>query len=97
MAKEYLVFVENIKKELLEGREILLTIKDLTPGKRKYENRIVKAIVSSSPDKLPGGDVLRVRSWTGVLYPQPWAIKIVEEVGEVVPGIPHGETLLKRQ
>jgi len=94
MAKEYLVFVEDMKKELLEGREILLTIKDLTPGKRKYENRIVKAIVSSSPDKLPGGDVLRVRSWTGVLYQRPWAIKIVEEVGEVVPGIPHGETLM---
>ena len=97
MAKEYLVFVEDIKKELLEGQEILLTIKDLTPGKRKYENRIVKAVVSSLPDKLPGGDILRVRSWTGVLYPKPWAIKIVEEAGEVFPGIPHGETLLKSQ
>lgn len=97
MAKEYLVFVEDMKKELLEGREILLTIKDLTPGKRKYENRIVKAIVSSLPDKLPGSDVLRVRSWTGVLYPQLWAIKIIEEIGEVLPGVPHGETLLQRQ
>jgi len=97
MAKEYMVFVEDMKKELLEGREILLTIKDLTPGKRKYENRIVKALVSSSPDKLPGGDILRVRSWTGVLYPQPWAIKIIEEIGEVLPGVPHGETLLQRQ
>ncbi len=96
MAKEYLVFVEDMKKELVEGRELLLTIKDLTPGKRKYENRVVKAIVSSSPDKLPGSDILRVRSWTGVLYPQPWAIKIVEEAGEVLQGIPHGETLLHR-
>ncbi len=97
MAKEYLVFVEDIKKELVEGQEILLTIKDLTPGKRKYENRVVKAIVSSLPDKLPGSDVLRVRSWTGVLYPQTWAIKIIEEIGEVLPGVPHGETLLQRQ
>ncbi len=97
MAKEYLVFVEDIKKELVEGREIVLTIKDLTPGKRKYENRVVKAIVSSLPDKLSGSDVLRVRSWTGVLYPQTWAIKIIEEIGEVLPGVPHGETLLQRQ
>jgi hypothetical protein len=93
MAKEYAVFVENIEKDLPEGREVVLTIKDLTAGPRKYENRVVKAIISSSPAKIPGSDVLRVRSWTGVLYPQPWAIKIVEEMGEVVPGIPHGETL----
>jgi hypothetical protein len=93
MAKEYGVFVENIKTDLREGEEVVLTIKDLTPGSRKYENRVVKAIVFSSPAKLPGGNILRVRSWTGVLYPRPWAIKIVEEMGEVIPGIPHGETL----
>jgi hypothetical protein len=56
----------------------------------------VKAVVSKSREKLPDGDVLRVRSWTGVLYPKPWVIKIVEEVGEVIPGIPHGETLQNR-
>ncbi len=95
MVKEYLVFVEDMQKELVEGQEILLTIKDLTPGRRKYENRVVKAIVSGSPDQLPGSDILRVRSWTGVLYPQRWAIRILEQVGEVLPGIPHGETLLQ--
>jgi ribosomal protein L14 len=96
MVKEYSVFVENIGKDLVEGNEIVLTIKDLTPGRRKYENRVVKAVVSKSREKLPDGDVLRVRSWTGVLYPKPWVIKIVEEVGEVIPGIPHGETLQNR-
>ena len=93
MVKEYEVFVKDIKKELVEGHEIELTIKDLTPGQRKYDNRVVIAMVSSSPDKLPGGDILRVRSWTGILYPEPWATKIVEEVGEVLHGVPHGETL----
>ena len=93
MVKEYEVFVRSIEEELIEGQETGLTIKDLTRGPRKYENRVVKAIVSSSPGKLPGSDLLRVRSWTGRLYPEPWAIKIVEELGEVLAGVPHGETL----
>jgi hypothetical protein len=59
MEKEYSVFVEDIKKELVEGREIVLTIKDLTPGRRKYENRLVKAVVSRSPEKLPGSNILK--------------------------------------
>jgi len=96
MVKEYEVFVRSIEKELVEGQEVELTIKDLTPGPRKYENRVVKAVVSSSPEKLPDNDTLRVRSWTGHLYPEPWAIKIVKEVGEVLPGMPHGETLERK-
>lgn len=92
MKKEYLTFVPDIR-DLIENQEIELTIKDLTPGPRKYDARIVKAILSSSPTRLAEGDVLWVRSWTGVLYPQPWAIKIMGEVGEIVVGLPHGETL----
>lgn len=92
MKREYLTFVPDIK-DLIENQEVELTIKDLTPGPRKYEAHIVKAILSSSPARLPDGDILRVRSWTGVLYPQPWVIKITAEVGESMAGLPHGETL----
>jgi len=92
MKKEYLTFVRDIK-DLMENQEIELTIKDLTPGRHKYDNRIVRAILFSSPAQLPDGDVLWVRSWIGVLYPQPWAIKIIGEVGETLAGLPHGETL----
>jgi len=92
MKKEYLTFVADIK-DLAENQEVELTIKDLTTGRNKYENKIVKAILSSSPAQLPDGDVLWVRSWIGVLYPQSWAIKIVGEVGETLAGLPHGETL----
>ena len=94
--KEYEIFVQNIQEKLPEGKETVITIKDLTPGPRKYENRIVKAIVSRSLEKLPDGDILRVRSWTGIPYPEPWAIKIVEEVGELLDGVPHGETLNRK-
>ncbi len=92
MKREYLTFVPDIK-DLTENQELELTIKDLTPGPRKYDARIVRAILSSDPGRLPEGDVLWVRSWTGVPYPQPWAIKIVGEVGETMAGLPHGETL----
>lgn len=96
MKKEYLTFVPDIK-DLIENQEVKLTIKDLTPGRHRYDNKIVKAILSSDPGRLPDGEVLWVRSWIGVLYPQPWAIKIVGEVGETLAGLPHGETLGARK
>ena len=90
--KEYLTFIPDIK-DLIEDQEVKITIKDLTPGPRKYDARIVKVILSSDPGRLPDGDILWVRSWTGVLYPQPWAIKIVEELEDTEAGLPHGETV----
>ena len=85
--KEYLTFA-NIE-ELVERKELLLAIRDLTPGKQKYDCRYVKALVSPSQEKIPDGDILWVRSWSGFLYPQPWAIKIAEEAGEVIAGRPN--------
>ena len=88
MSKEYSTFV-GIPEKLPEGQEIKLAIKDLTPGPRKYDCRIVKAIVSSSPDKMEGADVLWLRSLVGIMFPKPWAIKIVEELGDSVPRPPY--------
>jgi hypothetical protein len=92
MKKEFMAFVKDLS-ELTEGKEIALAIRDLAPGPRKYDCKIVKAVVASSPEKLPEGDVLRIRSWTGVLHPKPWAIKILAELDETLPGRPHDETL----
>ena len=68
MKKEYVTWLV-IDEQLAEGQEIELTIRDLTPGREKYNGRNVKAIVSSSPDRLPEGDILWIRSGTGVLHP----------------------------
>lgn len=46
--------------------------------KESYEQVYVKAVISKDPMKLPGGDVLWVRDLKGKLFPQPWAIKIIE-------------------
>ena len=92
MSKEYVTFVTDAG-DLVAGQEVLLTIRDLTPGPRKYDARVVKAMLSSSQGKAAGGDLLWVRSWTGSLCPQPWALQITEEVGECLSGRPHGETV----
>jgi hypothetical protein len=96
MKKEYQTFTPDIKN-LVENEEVKLTIKDLNPGTAKYGAKIVKAILASDPTKLPHGDVLHIRSWTGVLYPQTWAIKIIEELEETEAGVPHGETIGARK
>lgn len=84
MAKEYLTFVESLK-DLAEDKEMELTIKDLTPGPRKYDARYVRAKLSSEPKKLAGADTLWVRFRMGVLHPKPYAIKITKELGELPP------------
>ncbi len=81
MRREYDTFVETLQT-LPQGQEVELTIRDLAPGRRKYDAKCVRAVVSASPDQLPEGDVLWIRFNTGALHPQPWAIKIVKELGE---------------
>jgi hypothetical protein len=90
--REFVTFVKDLN-ELTEEREVTLAVRDLMPGPHKYDCKIVKAILARSPDKLLNGDVLWIRSWTGVLHSEPWAIKIVQELEEILPGHPHDETM----
>jgi hypothetical protein len=86
MKKEYQTFVRQFK-DLREGKQELF-IKDLNPGPRKYDTKHVLAEISSHPEGMPDGDILRIRSESGILLPQPWGIKILEELPESVPGQP---------
>ena len=81
MKKEYDIFVDALA-DLPEGRELNLTVRDLAPGPRKYEARYVKAIVSSKPEQMPEAATLWVRFQRGHLHPHPWAINILEQLGE---------------
>lgn len=83
MAKEYLTFVERLEN-LPVGKETELFIKDLTPGRQKYDARFVRAIVSDTPS--PGGDTLQIRGLVGLLYPGVRGIKITKEIGELPSG-----------
>jgi hypothetical protein len=86
MKREYQTFVRQFK-DLKDGIQKLF-IKDLTPGPRKYDTKYVRAEISSDPEKIKDGDILRIRSESGVLLPQPWGIKILEELSESVSGKP---------
>jgi hypothetical protein len=88
MPTEYQTFV-GTPDILKEGQEIKLAVKDLTPGPRKYDCRIVKAVVARDPEKLPGSDVLWLRSLVGRKFPEPWAIEITEELGDSMPVTPY--------
>ncbi len=87
MGKEYQAFIDTIK----EGEEIELNIKDLTPGPGKYQSRMVRAILFSSPEKLPDGDILWIRSRGGFLHPSPWAMRITQELGAYIPQAPYSD------
>jgi hypothetical protein len=86
MKVEYATFVRKIH-DLVEGEQKLF-IKDLTPGPRKYDPRLVRAVLARSPGQLPEGDALWIRSETGYLHPQPWAISILETLPPHVPAQP---------
>jgi hypothetical protein len=86
MKKEYQTFVRQFK-DLKEGKQSLF-IKDLTPGPRKYDTQFVRVEIFSDPGKIKNSDILRVRSESGVLFPKPWGIKILEELPESVSGQP---------
>ncbi len=89
MKRENQTFVRQFK-DLREGKQELF-IKDLTPGPRKYDTKHVLAEISSYPERMPDGDILRIRSESGILFPQPWGIKIIKELPESVPGQPWGD------
>lgn len=86
MKREYVTFVRQFK-DLREGTQNLF-IKDLTPGPRKYDTKCVRAEISQDPGKMTNGDILKIRSESGILHTHPWGIKILEELPESVPGQP---------
>jgi len=87
---EYESHVKHFK-DLEENKQIVLTIRDLSPGKHKYNARVARVRISRSPEALAKWDTLWVRSVVGVKDPQPWGMKIGEELGITVPGKPYSD------
>ena len=70
----------NTLEEIPQGQEVELFVRDLTPGPSKYSAKHVKALVSSSAEQLPEGELLWLRFMTGVKHPEAWRIKIIAEI-----------------
>lgn len=83
--KEYDSFIDN--PDALADGEIALAIRELTPDnrRRKYLTRYARCIISRDLQKMPDGDILWLRWQRGRRHPKPFAIKIVEELGEFLP------------
>jgi hypothetical protein len=91
MRKEWQTFVRKFE-DLNEG-EVELFVKDLTPGPKKYDTKHVRAKVAKLRGALPDGDLLRIRSESGITAQESWYIKILEELPEWVAGKPWENVL----
>jgi len=76
----YETFILQDPSELAEGKEHEILIRDA----ETYEQKVVMAIVSSSPEKLPSADLLRIRWQRGQPLPNLWVIKIIKDLGSVM-------------
>lgn len=88
MSTGYETFVRD-PAQLREGRRVLLVLRDLTPGRRKYFARHVVGIVSRTPDADGGAVPLTVRSAAGNRFPGAWYVRVVEQLPSRVPGAPY--------
>lgn len=73
--------------DLKQGEGISMVLRDLSPGRKKYQMRHVVAVVSRSVEET--SDVLRVRTVVGVQLPETWGIRIIRELPIEIPGRPY--------
>jgi len=75
--------------DLKEAIEMPMVLRDLTPGKRKYQMRHVVAAVSRRPEDMSSMDILHVRTVVGVLLSEIWGIRILKDLPVELPGRPY--------
>jgi hypothetical protein len=86
VTNEYEAFVKDLERTL-SGRPVVLTLRDISPGKKKYRAVHVRAVVSNPPKA--GEPVLWLRSVVGVKYPQPCSVRILEQLAEAFTAVPY--------
>jgi hypothetical protein len=84
----YETFVRDVRRTL-SGRPVVLTLRDLSPGRKKYRGFNVRAIVSHPP--RPGEPSLTLRSVVGVKQPQPCSVRILEELPDTFAAEPYSD------
>ena len=88
MTSEYETFVRDRAKVPSEN-EIVLTLRELSPGRKKYRGVNVRCVVSRPP--RPGEPVLWIRSVVGLRDPEPCSVRIVEELPEMFQATPYSD------
>jgi len=86
MEQEYETFARD-PAHLLSGREVVLSVRDLMPGRKKYRGMHVRATLSRPP--RPGEPLLWIRSVVGEKDPEPCSMNIVEMLPDLIEGKPY--------
>ncbi len=87
MRKEWDTYILTKLNEVIEDKEELRTIRDVSPqaGTHKYKCKLVKCLISKDPDKYT--DKLHIRLGRGQPTRHIWSLKITEEI-DIEKGIP---------
>ncbi|MBI4478315.1 MAG: hypothetical protein HY654_14165 [Acidobacteria bacterium] len=79
----YELFVVKDLGELKQDEETIVEVRNMAT----VETRRVRAILSSSPKKMPDADTLWIRWQRGYKHPDPWAIRIIEDLGSLTESL----------
>jgi hypothetical protein len=82
---EYDTYISGDFKDMAEDVEIVTVIRDLTPGKQKYNSMYAKVRVSKDEKKYP--NTLRVRLGRGQLVDKVCSVDVIEIVNVIPPGL----------
>jgi hypothetical protein len=82
---EYDTFIAGDFKDMVEDVETVTVIRDLTPGKKKYNSMYAKVRISKDEKKYP--NTLRVRLGKGQLVDKVCSVDVVEIVNVIPPGL----------
>lgn len=74
----YIGYVDERDAEAESGDPVVLEVRDLDT----FERLIVRAIIAKPGRELDGGDSLWVLDWVESKMPDPWSIKVLEELDE---------------
>lgn len=85
---EYEAFVRDFVRTT-SGAAVVLTLRDLTAGRKKYRARAVRAVVSRPPKV--GEPTLWLRSVVGLKDPSPCSVRILEELPETFAAQPYSD------
>ncbi|MBT4673928.1 MAG: hypothetical protein HOB64_17545 [Rhodospirillaceae bacterium] len=88
MTQEYEAFVRD-RAHTVSGAEVVLTLRDLAPGRHKYKGINVRAVISETP--VAGEPLLWLRSVVGARETSPCSVRITEELPPVFDAPPYAD------
>lgn len=74
----YIGYVAERDAQAESGEPVVLEVRDLDT----FERLVVRAVIAKPGVQLDGGDALWIVDWVEAKQPDPWSIKVLEELEE---------------